>query len=384
MRILHIIGTYKPAFVYGGPMFSVSALAETQTLLKHDVTVFTTNSNANKNLNVPTNTVVDVEGVKVIYFNRIARFTEFSFSLIKYLLKHSKEYDIVHIHSWWSLNILCCSWILFLKQQKFIISPRGMLSPYSFQNKASIIKKIIFNLISKPLLVNSYLHATSRIEENDLRLLLKKKDRLFNIPNIIAFPRISESSILINNSDKKQINLLFLSRIDKVKGIEYIIKALPLLVKEGIGVTLKIAGSGDDNYINELKRIAQLHSVTENIEWIGFVSGESKEKLFRESDVVLLPSKTENFANIILESLFFGKPVIVSKRVGLSDYVEENNFGFVINTSSQDIVSVCLAFLEQKHIWRQKSPEMHLKVCCDFNKNAIVESYIGAYTSILN
>ncbi len=70
MRILFSVPGYKPAWRVGGPVVSVSSLAESLVRRGHEVTVFTTNSNLDQDLDVPTDRVVDVDGVQVRYFRR--------------------------------------------------------------------------------------------------------------------------------------------------------------------------------------------------------------------------------------------------------------------------------------------------------------------------
>ena len=71
MTILQIVPSYKPAFVYGGPIYSISALCEAQAALGHTVSVFTTNANGGSNLDVPLGIVQSVNNINVTYFPRI-------------------------------------------------------------------------------------------------------------------------------------------------------------------------------------------------------------------------------------------------------------------------------------------------------------------------
>ena len=68
MKILYAVHGYKPAYRLGGPIHTVSALAERLVRLGHEVIVFTTNSNLDEDLDVPTDQPIDVEGVQVWYF----------------------------------------------------------------------------------------------------------------------------------------------------------------------------------------------------------------------------------------------------------------------------------------------------------------------------
>src|SRR5262245_43528 len=84
MNILYAVHAYKPSYRVGGPVLSVSAAAERLVRRGHQVTVFTSNSNLDEDLDVPTDRGVDVEGVQVWYFRREERLKKW-FPFIPYL-----------------------------------------------------------------------------------------------------------------------------------------------------------------------------------------------------------------------------------------------------------------------------------------------------------
>ena len=70
MKILFAVHGYKPAYRIGGPIVSVAALAERLVAKGHEVTVFTTNSNLDQDLDVETDRPHLIDGVEVWYFRR--------------------------------------------------------------------------------------------------------------------------------------------------------------------------------------------------------------------------------------------------------------------------------------------------------------------------
>ena len=113
MRILYAVHGYKPAYRIGGPILSVSATAENLVRKGHQVTVFTTNSNLDQDLDVPVDRPIDVNGVEVWYFRRkdvIQQYLPFVPYLSKSigflycprmkaeLARHVPRVDVVHTH----------------------------------------------------------------------------------------------------------------------------------------------------------------------------------------------------------------------------------------------------------------------------------------------
>jgi glycosyltransferase involved in cell wall biosynthesis len=330
LRILQINASYKAAYIYGGPTMSVSALSERLAEAGHDVWVYTTTANGLTELPVSANTLVIVDGVHVVYFNRITKdHTHFSPKLLLELSKQVKTFDVVHIHAWWNLvSVLSCA-ITLAKGVKVVLSPRGTLSEYSFKHKGTFIKKLFHQLIGNKLLKRCTLHTTSVSEQIEIKKLTGGKHML-NIPNFINLAAVEIKSI---NHHNKIIKLLFLSRIDEKKGLDVLLNALALV---NIPWSLSIAGDGDAQYIETLKKIAIAKCIDHQITWLGFRHSD-KFEVYHDHDIFILPSHNENFGNVVIESLSVGTPVLISKNVGLADYVAEHNMGWVFNLDKESL-----------------------------------------------
>ncbi|RYG40818.1 MAG: hypothetical protein EOO01_26505, partial [Chitinophagaceae bacterium] len=188
MKILFVSPSYKPAYIYGGPAVSVSELAETLVDVGHSVTVYTTTANGKDELPVETNKPVIVNGVTVYYFRRqTGDHTHVSFPLWRKLWTTTKKFDVIHLQSWWSLLIIGAAAICRARKCRYIISPRGMLSRYSFEHQHSAPKKLIHQLIGKRLLKKSILHATTHLEWENCRQVTPSWEG-FILPNIVRFP----------------------------------------------------------------------------------------------------------------------------------------------------------------------------------------------------
>ena len=384
MTILQIVPSYKPAFVYGGPIYSISALCEAQAALGHTVSVFTTNANGGSNLDVPLGIVQSVNNINVTYFPRITGdHTHISPKLWLRLWRDAHKYDVIHLHSWWSVLMIGCAWILKIKGVRFVFSPRGMFSNYSFNHNINPIKKGVFwGLLTKPALKKQVFHATAISEQQEIEQLFGKDVSVFTLPNLLQFQDLSVEAIQMHHQ-KEIVNLLFISRVDRKKGIELLLKAVQLL-KEQVPVSLTVIGGGDEDYVEELKQLATSLAISELIIWKGAVEWRAKFDDILNADLLVLPSYNENFANIILETLYAGRPVILTKYVGLHDYVSANNMGWVIDTNPEEIATAVKEYASNKTLWQDKSVKMHQQILKDFNQRALAEKYINQYKEKLN
>ncbi|MGZ3752497.1 MAG: XrtY-associated glycosyltransferase XYAG1 [Mucilaginibacter sp.] len=379
MKILQINASYKPAFLYGGPTMSVSKLCEEMVKAGCILEVFTTTANGAAELPVTPNKQTLVDGVRVTYFNRITKdHSHFSPALLRMLWKEVRKFDVVHIHAWWNLVSVLSCWIALMRGVPVVLSPRGTLSAYSFTNKNNLPKKLIHNLLGKYLLKRSNIHVTSQREKSGMEAIVHPKT-VSNIPNYIALPdQISD----VSPKREAYLKLLFFSRIEEKKGLDILLNALASVT---IPYHLTIAGDGDPAYVDQLKAVAVSKGLSQHISWIGF-QGSNKFDLLQQHDLMILPSHDENFGNVVIESLSVGTAVLISKYVGLVDYITEKDLGWVCELQENDISSYINAILEPARNAkllriRQQGPT---QIRNDFNEEKLTERYIGMYNQIIN
>ena len=152
-----------------------------------------------------------------------------------------------------------------------------------------------------------YLHATAESEkENLLRLGYNRKVA-------VVANGIDVDHIALKPTWRRNRQLLFLSRIHVKKGIEFLLEAVAML-KDGLqDYTVNIAGEGEAAYIEQLKAKAQSWGIGQLVRFCGGVYGDEKWKLFRQADLFVLPTYSENFGIVVAEALASGTPVVTTK-----------------------------------------------------------------------
>ena len=375
MKILQLSASYKPAYIYGGPTMSISMLSEQLVIAGEEVTVFTTTANGLTELPVDIAKPVFVDGVKVTYFKRVTKdHTHLSPSLLTHLWRTAGDYDVIHIHAWWNLvSVLGCL-VALMRKVPVIISPRGTLSNYSFHNKNNNIKSLMHLWLGKPLLKKCIIHTTSNNEHDVLKTMLPD-NTVFNIPNFINLTENRFSGY----QPTDHLRLIFFSRIEEKKGLDVLLNALKSV---NIPYKLTIAGDGDSEYVNQLKKLAVDNGVANNIDWIGFQTN-NKYQLLYDHDVMILPSYDENFGNVVIESLSVGTPVLVSKAVGLADYVDQNHLGWLCETNTASVSAAINNLASQKAVISRIKEYAPGKISADFNYTDLAKRYIDMYTQVI-
>lgn len=384
ITILHVTPAYKPAYIYGGPTLSVSKLCEELHKNNFNIQVLTSTANGKKELQVKTKVLNRVAQVEVYYFLRLTKdHTHFTptlhYKLIKIIKEHKKAKSytlVIHIHSWWNtISIFSCMIGLWYKIP-VIISPRGMLTTYTFNNKNTFYKYLIHQLLGKYLLKKCHLHATTFKEEQDVCSTSVKFKGVNIIPNFVNYPTHLPIEIRLSTT----IKLLFLSRIEEKKGLDLLIMALPMLK---INWQLTIAGHGQPGYIKCLKQHCKDLGIAQQINWIGTVNNNDKFEIIRKHDLLILPSYNENFANVVIESLSVGTAVVISKEVGLANYVVRHNLGWVTELSVENIaytINVAAINYKKRITIRKIGPIIIRK---DYSEKDLVIQYTNMYQQIL-
>lgn len=341
------------------------------------VNVYTTTANGPVELAVAANTTVCVDHVMVTYFKRITKdHTHFSPLLLWRLWREVRGFDVVHIHAWWNLVSVFSCFIAVIRKVPVVVSPRGTLSAYSFTNRSSFSKRTMQVMLGKYLLRRSFIHVTSQKEGHDIYALIHPK-KLMNIPNFVVLG--APPGPLVKPKDSR-LELLFLSRIEEKKGLDILFNALESVT---IPYHLTIAGDGEPGYVANLKALAARQNIYGNISWIGFQGG-NKFELLAGMDIMVLTSHDENFGNVVIESLSVGTAVLISKNVGLADYVSENNLGWVCELEADNIRSfielIANATSARADI-RSRAPG---RIQTDYREDNLAKRYMDMYKQVIN
>ncbi len=387
MKILHLTPAYKPAYVYGGPTMSVARLCEALSAIESqgiEIEVFCTKANGQHELPVPSGQNQMVDGVKVTYFSRLTKdHTHFSPALLwalwKKIKKEKKLYPRgefqVHIHSWWNLVVLFGALITKIQGVPMVLSPRGMITNYTQNNKNSLVKQLIHFFLGKNLLQSAHIIVSSQKELDDYLQVCIPKSAVI-IPNLVEVPSNLPNKISLTTPLFK---LLFLSRIEEKKGLDMLIEAL---AKVDFPWSLSIAGSGTDTYIQELKSQIQHLGLNAKIHWIGHQDNIQKFEVLAAHDMLCLTSHNENFANVIIESLAIGTPVLLSEEVGLARFVKENQLGFICKLDHESIIQSLTQAYQNNNYRETITRNSPLLIKKEFDESFLTEKYLTAYKKI--
>ncbi|MFA6007921.1 MAG: glycosyltransferase [Candidatus Shapirobacteria bacterium] len=355
MKILHIVPTYFPATRYGGPIQSVHNLNKGLVKSGHQVTVFTTNIDGDKDLSVLINSPQILDGVEVWYFPATFRPWFYSSTMRKALIEKTKEFDLVHITSvFLSVSTLGTHYAKKFNKP-YIISPRGSLMVEPLK-KSGFKKHLYLNFIEKCNLAGaSAIHFTTELEKKEYEAAgLPVKNSLV-IPNFLEpinnFPERGGFRKGLGLKPETKV-ILSLGRLNWKKGFDTLIPAFAKVQKDILEAKLVIVGGDEANYKKEIELLiakclpAQAGQLQSSVIFTGELKGEEKLSAYQDADLFVLPSYAENFAMTVLESAQCGVPSIVTPAVGLAEEIQKNGAGLIIEKDSEKLAEAIMNTLK--------------------------------------
>jgi glycosyltransferase involved in cell wall biosynthesis len=333
MRILQAIPYFYPAWRFGGPVKVAYDISRKLVDRGHSVTVYTSDIK-DENLRVGT-AFKEVDGINVFYFRNLSisltkKKIFITPSLISALKKNVRSFDIVHIHG--NRTTLNPIFYHFLK--------KGSV-PYVLQSHGGLpsigLSKNLYDLFFGYKLLNdaAKVIALSKVEAEQYTSIGVPDEKVTIIPNGIDLSEYAE--LPPKGAFKKKFNIsedrkiiLYLGRIHKIKGIDFLIRACAYLKnKMNFKDAVLVIAGPDDGYLSEIKYLAQASGVSNSILFAGPLYGEDKLAAYVDSEVYVLPSRYETFPMTILEAYACGKPIVASRVGGLKDLVKDGETGLL-------------------------------------------------------
>ena len=310
----------------------------------------------------------------------------FEFSLRKALDNISNFKNlIIHDNGIWlpSNNTICK--FAFEKKIKLLISPHGMLEPWSINYK-KLKKNLAWKIYQKSnLLKADVIHACSEMEANNiLKLGLKKPIAI--IPNGSINPTEFQShgkNLQKNLSlDKKFKYFLYLGRIHPKKNLLNLLISVKDILHRETKWKLIIAGYPELKYDLVLKKFINQNNLSNKVILLGPVEGVNLFYLYKKANFFILPSLSENFGLVVAEALNFGLPVISTKPTPWS-ILEKTNSGWWIEPSIEELSKAINKAINLDLNEYEKMSNNALTLSRNYQWEKISQSFITLYKWML-
>lgn len=168
-------------------------------------------------------------------------------------------------------------------------------------------------------------HAISDSTRDDLIARGIPADRI-----AVVYPGVDTARFIPDAATPRGIppRFVYIGRLKRYKGVEYLIAALAIARREEPALTLDIAGSGDDR--PRLEALAAAAGQAGSVRFLGFVDEPTRLRLLREAVANVFPSPKEGWGITVMEAAACGTASLASDSPGLRDSVKDGQTGILV------------------------------------------------------
>jgi D-inositol-3-phosphate glycosyltransferase len=327
-------------------------------------------------------TGADEDMPKLTIYDYIQRLAGVAEDFRKY---NQLQYDLIHSHYWLSGLIgkeLQASWhaphaVMFhtlgaIKNRLRI----GKLEPeLRIESEREVIK-------SCHLIITS----TAKESEDLMKLYGASPDKITVIPcgvNLDLFRPINRETARRELGLDHQKVILFVGRIDPLKGLERLLTALSYMDGEKTPQLMIVGGdTQSQDRVKELQRLAKELGIEDRVQFVGSVSQSSLPLFYSASDVCAIPSYYESFGMVALESLACGTPIVATNVGGMKNIVCNDEMGRIVRDNSPNNLSIKIS-----ELIHQPDVEAHIKTrrntVAKFSWSAIADRMLQEYHGLI-
>jgi glycosyltransferase involved in cell wall biosynthesis len=292
--------------------------------------------------------------------------------------------DIVHLVTLKPIVYVgILSLITPFKSMVIAISGMGFLYTTKLNFFLSFLSKIILFLIRRIAVKNN-----SRIifqNKYDQDLILKEKKSLQHKSVLVQGVGVEVSSKSSQEEDSgEEISVTMASRLLKDKGIREYFEAARLISDQRKDVRFVVAGKIDLGNPNSLTQCEYDEMRKHDfIEFMGHVS--DMEELFKESNIVVLPSYREGFPKVLMEAASYSKPSITTDVPGCNEAVKHNITGLVIPSKNiQALVDAIVYLIDNSEIRKKMGRKAFDRAKEMFDEEKIINQQLLIYEELLS
>lgn len=292
------------------------------------------------------------DGVEVVGLPAVFRYRAITVNagVAGFCLRRLRGFDVVHLYGTYDLlgpvvAAPCRRW-----RVPYVLEPLGMFRPI-VRNIA--LKRAYRSLLGRPVAAGAArVIATSELEREELladgvpaaKVVVRRNGVEPPGPEEAPSPGVFRRDAGIGQ-DRPLV--LYLGRISKKKGLDLLLEAF-----RGVSAAaaLAIVGPDDgDGCLQELERLRDRLGLNGRVRLMGPRFGADKWSALADADVVVLPSRSENFGNAAAEAVACGVPVVVTDRCGIAPLVADRA-GIVVPCGVEAIRSALSRLLEDSRL----------------------------------
>lgn len=213
----------------------------------------------------------------------------------------------------------------------------------------------------------------------DTKAVLKKQydltdTKLTYIPNGVTEHDIHP---FITKTHKQ---ILYVGRIDKRKGVEFLLKSMKIITSIDPTIKLAIVGEGKDR--EALEKFCRKHALS--VKFYGFVPDEKLIDLYTNSSIQIVPSLFEGFGISVLEGMARGLPVIGTRVDGIKSIISHEKNGMLVEYGNEQELANAVLFLLNDPALQKQLVTNAFQELTNYKWNDIYHQTLSVYEQLTN
>lgn len=337
------------------------------------------------------------------------RHTDILISIDRAIAEFENEHwDLVHINGVWNLPFHVIANKAYKFKVPIVWSPHGSLTPWALHHKWWKKLPAWWLYQRNDLTKANILHVTSENEVEDMRRL-GLGNQIMIAPLGCQMPQAKTRNI------SQEGKILFVSRVQKKKGIPLLLKAFKNLLemntcafedhvlsakelpnqcksdapiienKKNIAENWRIliVGPDQEGHTHQLKKLTKTLGIEKQVDFLGPKFGAELDNLFNNADLFVLPSHSENFGSVVVEALAHGVPVITTKGTPWRE-LEENGCGWWVDVGVEPIANALQKAMSLSDGERRNMGSSGRKLVAEkYTWDAVVANILDGYKSVV-
>jgi glycosyltransferase involved in cell wall biosynthesis len=296
------------------------------------------------------------------------------------------NYDVVNIHGYGHFFNDFIAVLVSLRKKPFVLTIHGF--PKQPQRQGGLLKSLFqaYNIVVGRQLIKAAARVTV------VSTSLARECQYYADPEKIV---VIHNAVTITNNGKHFEELektkrkyglediriiLCIGRFSVAKGFQFVLDALPLVLKKIPNVKVVLVGKDDGyGYLDTLKRRCRHYNIEPHVFFLTNVNDEEKEALLWCADVVVIPSIEEVFGIVALEAMNAGRKIIANKIGGLAEVLSKDEFSSLLNVEdSAELADELIACIEDTEASINAIKQRAARIRA-FNPQEMANKYLEVY-----
>lgn len=329
-----------------------------------------------------TEKLANLQGVEIIslpYLWKRFHIPKFSLRRIKKLVQ---EVDIIHLMNHWTLLNAVVYYYARRCNKPYVFCPAGALL---ISGRSKALKKIYNWLIGNKIVRNANVNIAVAINEFEhFKQYGIDAKQVTLIPNGVHHDDLTYSSESLEHLNLKipqQNFILFMGRLNSLKGPDLLLRAFANTAKENNTYHLIYAGP-DAGMLDNLKNMATELGIANRVHFVGAVSGPNKAYVYDKASFLVVPSRQEAMSIVVLEAGILGKPALITDQCGFNE-VQQIHGGKVVPATVEGLQAGLKQLMLEPLQLNEMGQNLKNHIMQNYTWDIIVQKIISIYKQIL-